>query len=131
MGPILAVFLGGMLGTALRLGLDDLVVHHDNTFPWSTLIANVVGSFLLGFLVARVWPIAPEWVRAGVGPGLLGGFTTFSAVVAAVVTLTASGHLAYALEYVAASLVVGILAAAAGLMVGRRRRAAPPMQVTE
>lgn len=131
MGAVLAVFLGGMLGAAARLGLDDTIVHHDSTFPMSTLIINVVGSFTLGFLIARIWPLVRPWVRAGLGPGLLGGFTTFSAVIASVVTLTASGHLLLAIGYLAASLVLGIGAAALGLWLGRRHGATPPIEVAE
>jgi CrcB protein len=117
---VLAVFLGGVVGTALRLGLDDLIVHDDNTFPWSTLIINVVGSLALGLLVARLWPVVPEWTRAGLGPGLLGGFTTFSAFIVAFVRLAAAGQAALAIAYLAASLLLGLAAAALGLRIGGR-----------
>lgn len=131
MGAVLAVFLGGTVGTALRLLLDDLIVHRDDTFPWSTLLINVVGSFALGLLVARVWPSAPFWVRAGIGPGLLGGFTTFSALIVSIVTLTASGHLLLSIAYLVATLVLGIGAAALGLRLGRRADDSPIVEVTE
>lgn len=117
------MFLGGALGTALRLGGDALIVHHDDTFPVSTLLINILGSFVLGFLISRVWPVASTWVRAGLGPGLLGGFTTFSALAVALVTLTATGHPLQALLYLVATLVLGFGAAALGLFLGRPRRA--------
>ena len=131
MGAVFAVFVGGTLGTALRLLLDDLIVHHDDTFPLSTLLINIVGSFALGLLVARVWPVAPVWVRAGIGPGLLGGFTTFSALVVSIVTLSASGHFVVAIAYLVLTLVLGIGAAALGLAVGRRKGQFPIIEVTE
>ena len=131
MVAVLAVFVGGTLGTALRLLLDDVIVHHDDTFPWSTLIINIVGSFALGLLVARVWPIVPAWTRAALGPGLLGGFTTFSALIVSIVTLTASGHLLLSIAYLVATLVLGIGAAAVGLWIGRRRDASPIIEVAE
>jgi len=115
---LLAVFAGGVLGTAARLFFDYAVPHGDTGFPLSTLIINVVGSALLGFLVARVWPTAPPWLRAGLGAGVLGSFTTFSAVVVAVVTLTDGGRMLVAAVYLALSLVLGFAAAAAGLRVG-------------
>ena len=80
MKSLFAVLVGGALGTGLRLALDLLIVHGDADFPVSTLIINVVGAIALGFLTARLWPTARPWVRAGLGPGLLGSFTTFSAL---------------------------------------------------
>jgi fluoride exporter len=116
---ILAVLAGGLVGTALRLGIDALLPHGDAGFPWSTLIINVAGSFSLGMLVARVWPVAPEWLRLGLGTGVLGSFTTFSALVASAFLLTASGQPLVALGYVAATLVAGLAAALLGLRIGR------------
>ena len=116
---ILAVAAGGVLGTAARLGLDALLPHAHDAFPWSTLIVNVVGSLALGFLVARVWPIAPDWLRAALGAGVLGSFTTFSAVAVAMIELP----LATAAVYLAVSVVLGLGAALLGLRLGRRPEA--------
>jgi fluoride exporter len=128
---LLAVFVGGALGTALRLGLDATVVHHDDQFPLSTLLINVVGSLVLALLVARLWPVAPAWLRAGLGPGLVGGFTTFSAVMVSMVTLAASSQIVLALGYLVATLVLGFGAAALGFWIGRRRDASPTIEVDE
>lgn len=131
MRNLLAVFLGGAIGTALRLGLDATIVHADDQFPWSTLLVNVVGSFALALLVARLWPVAPGWLRVGLGPGLLGGFTTFSAVMVSMVTLAASSQILLALVYLAATLVLGFGAAALGFWIGRPRRDTQPLGVDE
>jgi CrcB protein len=128
---LLAVFLGGAVGTALRLVLDATIVHRDNEFPVSTLIINVVGSFVLAILVSRLWPVAPAWLRSALGPGLLGGFTTFSAVLVSMVTLAASSQVLLALVYLAVTLVFGFGAAALGLWMGRRRGAQPTVEVDE
>lgn len=128
---VVAVLIGGALGTAARAGLDLWIHHSDRQFPLDTLLINVVGSIVLGFLVARVWPVAPNWVRAGVGPGLLGGFTTFSAVMASMVTLAAGGQVVLALLYIVATLVLGLGGAALGLILGRRRDAAPIVEADE
>jgi len=128
---LLAVFLGGALGTLLRLLLDATIVHRDDQFPLSTLLINVVGSLVLSILVSRLWPVAPSWVRAGLGPGLVGGFTTFSAVMVSMVTLAASSQILLALGYLVATLVLGFGAAALGFRIGWRRNASPTIEVDE
>lgn len=117
---ILAVVIGGIVGTGLRLGLDALLPHGDAQFPLSTLIMNVIGSFALGVLVARLWPVARPWLRAGLGTGLLGSFTTFSAFAVSLVTLTRAGLGGIAVLYLAVTVLAGIAAAFLGLRLGRR-----------
>ena len=117
---LLAVFVGGLIGTSLRLGIDALLPHADDGFPWSTFIINVTGSFVLGMLVGRAWPVAPEWLRFGLGTGLLGSFTTFSALVASAFLLTDSGEVVLAAAYVVLTLVAGLGAAFVGLRIGHR-----------
>lgn len=74
---ILAVALGGAVGACLRWVLDQ---GWAQGWPWATLTINLVGSLLLGVLtVLASRPAFPGWVRPGLGTGLLGGFTTFSA----------------------------------------------------
>jgi fluoride exporter len=126
---VLAVLGGGAVGTGLRLAVDLALPHGGAVFPVGTLLVNLVGAFALGLLVGRVWPDAPEWLRAGLGPGLLGSFTTFSALTVSAVELTAAGTVAVAVAYVAASLLGGLLAAALGLRLGSRR--VPPIGVDE
>jgi len=127
---LVAVVLGAVLGTGLRLGIDQLVAP-DGAFPWATLLINVVGSFVLGLLVARVWPSAPAWLRAGLGTGLLGSFTTFSAVIVSLLTLTAAGMTVVAVGYLVASLVFGFAAALLGVRLGVRAPVDPPIAVDE
>ena len=114
-----AVIAGGAVGTTLRVGLDALIPHGDDTFPVSTLVVNVVGAFALGLVVARLRSSAPSWLLAGLGPGLLGSFTTFSAFVIPLVTLASSDRWMTAVGYLAGTLLLGLGAAAAGLALGR------------
>ena len=114
-----AVLLGGAVGTALRLLIDTVIPPGGDQFPLSTLIVNSVGAFTLGVLVARVWPIAPTWVRAGLGAGLLGSFTTFSAIAVSLVSLSSSEQWMPALGFLGLTLVFGLGAAALGLSLGR------------
>jgi CrcB protein len=116
---IIAIVVGGLVGTGLRLGIDALLPHADDAFPWSTLLINVVGSFALGALVARVWQIAPHWLKAGLGAGLLGSFTTFSALAVSLVTLAEADEWLLAAGYLSVSLVAGLGAATVGLFLGR------------
>lgn len=111
MKSLLAVVVGGFAGTGLRLLVDAL-----GGITWGTLAVNVVGAFALGLLVAKVWPRVPAWTRAGLGAGLLGSFTTFSALAVIVVTLP----FGWAVAYAAASVVLGVAAAFLGLRLGRR-----------
>lgn len=117
---LLAVLAGGLIGTALRITIDAAVPPGDDGFPLSTLIINSAGAFVLGALVARFWPVASSWVKAGLGPGLLGSFTTFSAVAVSFVSLSASGSGMTALAYLGLTLVFGLCAAGLGLGLGGR-----------
>ncbi|HEU5223330.1 MAG TPA: CrcB family protein [Candidatus Lumbricidophila sp.] len=116
----IAVALGGIIGTGLRLASDTAFPHTANAFPWDTLIINLVGSLVLGVLAGGVWgrPGLPPWLKVGLGSGVIGSFTTFSALTAASVTLTTAGAGWLALTYVGVSLLLGLGAAALGLRVG-------------
>jgi CrcB protein len=118
---LVAVFLGGIVGTALRLGADTVVPHRDDQFPLSTLLINIVGSAALGWLTSGVFSrgVSPL-LKAAVGPGLLGSFTTFSAVVLTPALLTASQppHPVLALVYLFVTLLLGFGAAILGLRLG-------------
>lgn len=121
MRSVVAVVIGALIGTTLRLLLDVAIPHADSAFPVSTLLINAIGAFALGVLVARAWARSPDWVRAGLGAGLLGSFTTFSAVAVSLVSLTAAGQWMPALAYLAATMLLGLAAAWLGLRLGRPR----------
>lgn len=113
----LLVFVGGALGTLARYGLDH-TVGTAGAFPLSTALVNLVGSFVLGFLTG----LAPRAsVRLLVGTGLMGGFTTYSALAVQLDTLVREGDLALAALHGLGGLVLGVIAAAAGWALGQRR----------
>ncbi|MDQ4137675.1 MAG: CrcB family protein [Actinomycetota bacterium] len=123
---LLAVFLAGALGTTARLGIDAIVPAQPGNLPLSTLLINTVGSFALGVLGTAIPHSAPEWLRAGATTGLLGSFTTFSALTVAAVQLTGSGEVLSAAALLILSVAAGVAAAVAGIAVGallQRRRA--------
>lgn len=115
-----AVAVGGVLGTALRFSIDLALPHTGVSFPWATLIANTTGTLALGLVVGWLWPRANSWFRAGLGSGLLGSFTTFSAIAVSLVTLGAGAYWGTAVGYLTATLTLGAAAAWAGLSLGRR-----------
>ena len=117
----LAVAAGGLIGSELRYGLGLAFPESPGTVPWATLAINVTGSFVLAALTT-VWMARPHtafWLRAALGPGLLGSFTTFSAVIYASDQLArASAHPVW-IMYLGLSLVLGLAAAGAGWRTGR------------
>ncbi|MEY4045979.1 MAG: fluoride efflux transporter CrcB, partial [Chloroflexota bacterium] len=120
MREILLVALGGGVGAALRGAIDLLAARVGLAAPPATLAINLVGSFVAGLLVALVVErgALPAELRPLLIVGLLGGFTTFSAFAVQTLRLGEGAPLS-ALAYVAASLLLGLLAAAAGLAIGR------------
>jgi CrcB protein len=119
---VIAVALGGAAGALVRYGLDRLIEHHVVTvFPWSTFTINVTGCFLAGLAVAVLVDRhdAPAWVRTGIVVGFLGAYTTFSTFAQESRDLFAGGHVSLALVNATGSVVVGVLAVAAGSGVGR------------
>jgi CrcB protein len=113
----LLVGLAGTAGVLARYGISRLTLHTD-ALIWSTVGINIAGSFLLGLLVAEDW--FDRDVREALGVGFLGGFTTFSTFSVQVVLDVDAGEPGRAAGYLAASVVGGIAAAAAGYAIGRR-----------
>lgn len=111
------VAIGGLIGVLARYGINRLTLHTE-ALLWSTVGINIAGSFLLGLLAAEHW--FSRDLREGLGVGLLGGFTTFSTFSVQAVLETDGGNPGKAALYVAASVVGGIAAAAAGYALGRR-----------
>ncbi|QNE15118.1 CrcB family protein [Pseudarthrobacter sp. NBSH8] len=117
----LAVAMGGLAGTELRYGLGLAFPETAGTMPLTTLGINVAGSFVLAGLTT-VWMARPRtafWLRAGLGPGLLGSFTTFSAVIFSIDQLATAGEHPVWMAYLGLSLALGLGAAAGGWRTGR------------
>jgi CrcB protein len=112
----LYVAVGGTLGVLARYGIGRATLHHESLL-WSTVVINVVGSFLLGLLVAEHW--FGRDLREGLGVGFLGGFTTFSTFSVQAVLEVDAGEPGRAFLYVIASVLGGLAAAAGGYALGR------------
>lgn len=120
----LYVAAGGAVGAVARYQLGRAVTSWTGGgagFPWPTLAANVLGCFAMGALfgwLARHGG-ASETMRLLLGVGLLGGFTTFSAFSLEVLLLTERGAHLSAVTYIAMSVLAGIVALYAGLLIAR------------
>ncbi len=116
------VALGGAIGSVGRYAVGVALPPAATGFPWATLLVNVSGAFAMGLLVAYLVdrPGVHRLARPFVGVGLLGGWTTFSALAVEVVRLGVADEVQLALAYVAATFLVGTLAVAAGAALGQR-----------
>ncbi|MGI5271450.1 fluoride efflux transporter FluC [Nonomuraea sp. CA-218870] len=110
----LLVVLGAAVGAPLRYVVDRAVrARHDSMFPWGTLLVNVAGSALLGFLVAL--PVGPGW-SALLGSGFCGALTTYSTLGHETVRLAEQGAGRHAVASAAANVALGLAAASGGML---------------
>ena len=116
------VALGGAVGSVARFGFNlaaPRLLGAD--FPWATLIVNILGSLMMGFLaafLAEKYSDQPD-LRLFLLTGVLGGFTTFSAFSLDVFNLVQRGESSTAMIYASASVVLSIVAVFAGFVVSR------------
>ncbi len=113
--------MGGALGTVARYAVSRALPGGVDSFPWATFWTNVSGAFVLGVLLTLVlerWP-PTRFVRPFAATGFVGAYTTWSTFMVETDELLAHGHAATALAYVSASLVVGLVAVATGIALGR------------
>ncbi|WP_375597231.1 fluoride efflux transporter CrcB [Devosia sp. Naph2] len=123
MQAFLLVGAGGAVGAMSRYGLSILVGRFwTNSFPLATLLANVLGSCLMGILIgvlARTTPAMSNEIRIFAAIGVLGGFTTFSSFSLDTIYLIERGALAQAILYIGLSVVVCLAGLYLGLLMTR------------
>ena len=112
MKAVLAVGLGGLLGSLARYKVGGWVLHHTPSwrFPLSTFVVNVVGCAIVGILVGiaeQRHELSPA-ARLFLITGFCGGFTTFSAFGFETVYLLRRHELGWALANAALSVAAGI-----------------------
>jgi len=127
---LVGVALGAGLGAACRAGLDRTVTHRVGLtrLPWATLTVNVVGSFILGFVLgwsaqAAAGAAADQADSARtleliIGIGFAGGLTTFSTYSWESWNLIREGRGRGVLVYSALTIVLGLVAVALGTVAG-------------
>lgn len=119
---LLLVFLGGAIGVVARYALMAAIPDLAGV-PFAVLIANICGAFLLGTLLELLMRIGPESKARGAmrllfGTGLLGGFTTYSALALAVMQLGGAGEWWLAAGYGFVTVICGGLASWFGMYCG-------------
>ncbi len=122
MGKWLGLAAGGLLGTFARYFLAG-AVHRvlGVTFPFGTMVVNLLGCFAIGFLAV----LAEEKFLLGPGLriflmiGFCGAFTTFSTFVFETSALAKDGETLYALLNIVLSVILGFLVFRLGVMLAR------------
>jgi CrcB protein len=117
------VLIGGGLGAVARYIATTVIgARFGSTFPFGTFTVNIIGSFLMGFLM--MFAISerttlPEPIRLLCTVGFLGGFTTFSSFSMETVTLFTGGQTALAFLNMGANFCLGLAAVWLGMGIAR------------
>lgn len=129
---LLAVVMGGFLGTLARYGIARLLAGVGGAWPLGTFAVNLVGAFALGLLLHTLSGLGPDagrlrWFRLVAGTGFLGAFTTYSTLAMDVVGgLTAPQSVVprwVPFAYAASSVLLGLVCCGLGvLMIAERIR---------
>jgi fluoride exporter len=122
MRTVIGIGIAGAAGALARYELEGFVGSRIGTaFPWGTLVVNVTGAFVMGFLFVLLterFAVAP-WLRSSILIGLLGGYTTFSTLTLETYRLFEDGSIGLASLNVFGSVAAGMLAIYLGVVVGR------------
>jgi CrcB protein len=117
---IFLVAAGGAVGALLRYVAMQLVQHFSSApFPLATMLVNILGSFIIGLMMAKFLQHDSESARLFFVTGVLGGFTTFSAFSWDALQLLQRGAFASAAFYIIGSIIFSLAAVAAGYSLGK------------
>lgn len=120
-----AIFAGGCIGAIVRVALSQGFSQSGAQWPWATFIANVAGTFLLGYFATRLQerlPVHP-YRRPLLATGFCGALTTFSAIQIELLVMLDAGRPGLAAAYAATSVVAGLVAIRLATGMVRRVRA--------
>jgi len=109
---LLLVGIGGFFGTILRYGIGQLIQNGNDTFPYSTLIINVVGSFLFGLTMyfSENFQYISEETRIFLTIGFMGAFTTMSTFSFESIKMIEKGQILWLTIYIVATVLLSLLA---------------------
>jgi fluoride exporter len=118
---ILAIFIGGGLGSIVRYGISILLRMYSMDFPFATLTVNIIGSIILGFTIALFWKEAQfhNTVKLAITVGFCGGLTTFSTFSWETFDMIKNGEFLLAVIYTVLSVLVCILAISLGAFLSK------------
>jgi fluoride exporter len=119
---LVAIFVGGAIGTVARYELDARHPIAPGHFPWVTLLINLSGSFAIGLLVPLTEYFTPRapLARPLLIVGFLGGWTTYSTLAVEAILLAKHGAIADFVVYLVATLVGGLALVVVGTALGRK-----------
>ena len=119
MRAIIAVGMGGFLGTVLRYLLSLIPLADKSGFPFITLGINVLGAFAMGILagISTKYAGANAELMAFLRIGICGGFTTFSTFALEVTSLAGAGRHGAGIVYIVLSILLGVGAVLMGKAV--------------
>ncbi|MDH5257758.1 MAG: fluoride efflux transporter CrcB [Gammaproteobacteria bacterium] len=123
MTNLIAIAVGGAFGALSRYGASQWVYSLlGRSFPFGTLVVNVAGSFVMGFLAVLLIErlVAGPELRAFLMIGFLGSFTTFSTFSLETVNLISSGEVIKAGVNMLISVFVCVTACWFGMLLGRQ-----------
>ena len=117
-----AIFAGGFLGTIARAALAQSLAVRPDRWPWATFAVNILGAFLLGYVITRLQERLPPsmYGRAFLGTGICGAVTTFSTMMVELLAMIEGSHWALAGGYAAASVGCGLAAIFLSTKIVRR-----------
>jgi len=119
-----AIYLGGVTGALVRVGLAEVASTGPGQWPWATFAANMVGALLLGYFFALFRDHPEESLHHPfLGIGVCGTLTTFSTLQLELYEMVDGGHLALAAAYCSTTLAAGYLLVRLGSAAERRRGA--------
>jgi fluoride exporter len=121
-GYLLLIGAGGFVGAIARYLVDGRVVYYTGTaMPWGTFAINISGSFFVGLMFALVTEraVLPAELRAPVMIGFIGSYTTFSTWTLEAWRMMEDGAWLNATVNLGGSVVVGMIAVVAGVVIGR------------
>ncbi|HEV2973764.1 MAG TPA: fluoride efflux transporter CrcB [Solirubrobacteraceae bacterium] len=119
-----AIFLGGALGSLLRVWLGRVFATGAGDWPWTTLATNVSGSFALAYFATLLQERLPQstYRRPLLGTGFCGAYTTFSTMQVETLRMIDDDRYALAATYALTSVLAGLLAIWIATALARRVR---------
>jgi fluoride exporter len=119
---VLLVGAGGFAGSIARfVTVQSIDKKFNQIFPYGTLTVNLLGSLILGCVIGMMLKkpdLSPDW-KLFLGTGFCGGFTTFSAFALENYSMLEQKFPGTSVLYISVSIVFGIVAIAAGVVIGR------------
>ena len=112
MTNILWVGIGGFIGSILRYLIGGYIQQYSKSFPFGTLVVNLIGCFVIGFLIhiSESRGLFSDTSKAFIFIGILGGFTTFSSFGNETINLARDSQMMNAFANIGANVILGLLA---------------------